>query len=168
MIDRSARRAFLRGRFQDTHAIRPPGAAPWQSFLEACTRCTDCATACPEQIIAFDADGLPVVDPQAGACTFCGACTEACPTEALTAGRPWPWTAKVADTCLSMNGVQCRACEDHCDDRAIRFRLALAGKATPEIDLEACTGCGACVDPCPVNAIALTRAPHTIQETAKC
>ncbi|WP_371227304.1 ferredoxin-type protein NapF [Roseovarius sp. 2305UL8-3] len=168
MVERSTRRAFLRGRFQDTNEIRPPGAAPWQSFLDTCTRCSDCANACPEQIITLDTDGLPVVDPRLGACTFCGACTEACPTKALTAGQPWLWHAAIASTCLSMNGVQCRACEDYCDDRAIRFRLALAGKASPEIDLEACTGCGACVAPCPVNAVTLARAPQPIKETATC
>ena len=37
--------------------------------------------------------------------------------------------------------------------RAIRFPLVAGGVPRPEIDTGACTGCGACVAPCPVNAI---------------
>ena len=168
MVDRSKRRAFLRGHFQDTQSIRPPGAIEWHNFVDQCDRCDACATACPEGIIAFDGEGFPVVEPQAGSCTFCGACTEACPTDALQPEQPWPWKALVSEACLSMGGIQCRACEDHCDQRAIRFRPALGGKTIPQIDMDNCTGCAGCVAPCPVGAISLARAPHNAKETVTC
>ena len=164
----SARRAFLRGKFRKNDPVRPFGAAGWQEFCDVCDRCDACAEACPDGIIAFDEDGFPVLDAQAGACTFCGDCTNACPTDALDVSRPWPWMASVGTTCLSTNGVQCRICEDQCDARAIRFRLALGGRSTPQIDMEACTGCAECVAPCPAGAISLTRAPRKEETMTTC
>ena len=37
---------------------------------------------------------------------------------------------------------------------AIRFRPTLGGVSQPELDRAACTGCSACVAPCPTHAIA--------------
>ena len=158
MTVETSRRAFLRGSFTETRpdqprAPRPYGAVSEAAFAEACTRCGDCARACPEQLIRRDSAGLPVLVFADTACTFCGACTEACETGALVAGTPWAWRADVDASCLSASGVQCRACEDFCDAQAIRFRLQTAGRALPQIDTEASTGSGACLAPCPTGAL---------------
>lgn len=148
-----ARRAFISGNFSASQTMRPPGALPHIQFEDSCSRCGECARACEENIIIFDRKGYPSVDFNRGECTFCGACTEACEESALTMDRPWSWRAEIGTSCLSLNGVQCRVCQDHCPTRAIRFRLIAGGGAEPSIDLNDCTGCGACVGPCPVNAV---------------
>lgn len=133
------------------------------AFEELCTQCGACAFACPEGIVMRDGEGFPVLDMSAGSCTFCGACTEACEAGALVAGAAFPWRAEVSEACLSLGGTPCRACEDRCDTDAIRFRPLLGGRSQPIFAADACTGCGACIAPCPAGAIALVplSSPHT-------
>ncbi|MBD4688740.1 4Fe-4S dicluster domain-containing protein, partial [Xanthomonas citri pv. citri] len=50
-----------------------------------------------------------------------------------------------------------RSCGDGCESRAIRFRPALGGIATLQLDLTACNGCGACLSVCPTSAISILR-----------
>ncbi|WP_193143016.1 MULTISPECIES: ferredoxin-type protein NapF [unclassified Meridianimarinicoccus] len=168
MATATSRREFLRGRVgPDARTVmRPPGVS--SAFLEACTRCADCITACPEGILVRDADNGPVVDFARGACTFCGQCAEACPTEALMPDRvaAWSWKARVADNCLSMNGVTCRSCQDSCEPAAISFRLALGGCSRPVVDLDQCTGCGGCAYSCPTGAIDFYHPEITNKEAA--
>ncbi|GAB6054484.1 hypothetical protein JCM17960_33040 [Magnetospira thiophila] len=103
-----------------------------------------------------------MVDFRRGECTFCGDCLSACKPQALLrAEGKTPWeahgdlTLQITEKCLSTRGVTCRVCGDQCDTRALRFRLVVGGHALPEIDQNACTGCGACIGPCPVGAIEL-------------
>ena len=104
--------------------------------------------------------GFPEVDFKRGECTFCGACAAACKDKALlhSDAQIWPWAIKahVAGACLAQRGVECRICGDHCAATAIRFSPRLGGPPLAEIDPAKCTGCGACVAPCPVNAISIT------------
>lgn len=161
MSQMTNRRAFLSARIlrDDSRAIRPPGAAT-AGFSDLCTRCGDCLKACPEHVISFDTNGFPVIGADAGTCTFCGECATSCPTPALVPEHvaDWPWRAEIAaSSCLSMNGVSCRLCQDNCELGAIRFRLRLGGRAEPALETELCTGCNACVTACPAGAIALNR-----------
>ena len=159
----ASRRAFLTGRLsgEDDSAMWPPGAAR-ENFPDLCTRCGDCVSVCPENVLALNAQGLPVFQPQDAGCTFCGDCADACKTEALDLARfaAWPWRAQVADTCLSLNAVSCRVCQDSCDQGAIGFRLKTGGSADPVLNDDACIGCGACATACPAGAISLQRAQH--------
>lgn len=154
-----SRRSFLRGRFRAAgDALRPPWAKAAGEFDHSCTRCGDCIEACPTRIIKSGPGGYPSVDFSVGECTFCGDCVTVCEPGALqrVEGRaPWALKLSIADGCLARQGVECRVCGECCETSVIRFRPKLGGVAEPGLDLARCTGCGACVAPCPVGAIAM-------------
>jgi ferredoxin-type protein NapF len=159
MSDPSSRRNFLRGRVATHRAQpRPPWALAEAAFTERCTRCGDCARACPTRIVRQGDGGYPTVDFSAGECTFCGECAARCQPGALLRkeGAPaWTLRATIGDGCLAKRFVECRVCGEMCDAGAIRFRPQLGGIAQPELDTTACNGCGACVASCPTGAIAV-------------
>ena len=158
MVDAS-RRGFFRGRPRPRVENRPPWALPEASFIDICTRCNDCLSACPEAIIISGDGGFPTIDFKRGECTFCADCITACKPHALIRSDEQPaWSIKasIAPSCLPHKGVECRSCGDYCDSRAIRFNPRIGGSPLPVIDAERCTGCGACVAPCPVNAITIS------------
>lgn len=154
-----SRRNFLRGKFAETDAsiLRPPGASA--CFEQQCTECGKCQDACPENIIVIGKDRRPVVNFDLGACTFCSACADVCPTDALKPDlvSEWSWRAEAGESCLSSQGITCRACEDACEPLAIRFRLSTGGKSHPVIDISQCTGCGDCAYSCPARAITFVK-----------
>ncbi len=147
---------MLRGKWRsESSPVRPPWARPDGRFNSLCDGCGECLAACPEGIIRVDYGAIPELDFGQGPCSLCGACVEACPTGALAelGQRPFPGTARIASSCLSVQGIACRLCEEHCEPRAIRFRPALGGRAQPEIEAAACTACGACAHICPAHAV---------------
>lgn len=154
------RRALLRGRTVVEQPLRPPWSGEEGTFLDACTSCGDCLPACPEGVLVEGAGGHPRFDPTRGECTFCGACVEVCAPQALAFRRadpPWRLKATITSACLTYRGVVCLSCRDACGEAAIRFRPAVGG-SRPELDVERCTGCAACVNVCPTAAI-LVEAP---------
>lgn len=158
MVDLS-RRAFFRGRPRPRIEKRPPWALTESEFIDHCTRCNDCIKACPTHILVVGDGGYPTVDFREGECTFCGDCVTACQPKALlrTEGQPaWPYKAVIGEDCLPRQGVECRVCGDFCDARAIRFPPRQGGSPLPEVDTEKCTGCGACVAPCPTVAVTIS------------
>lgn len=165
-----SRRALFTGRMAkpvDT-PVRPPWSIPEQTFLDACTQCAQCQDVCSEGIIHRGGGGFPEIDFLSGECTFCGDCAQVCEPGAIVAANiyralPWERVAQLDATCLSQNGVMCRVCGDRCDARAIRFQLAVGGVAHPIIDVSACTGCGACVAPCPVGAVKIIEIKAQVQ-----
>jgi ferredoxin-type protein NapF len=155
------RRQFLRGDFRSRPApLLPPWAGPRSEFLERCTRCGACLTACPSGILAAGDGDYPTVDFHRGECTFCGACVGACGPRALHARGTAPWSliAVVHESCLAWQGIDCRRCGELCASGALRIFAVMASATLPVIDAPRCTGCGACVAPCPVTAIQLREA----------
>ncbi len=164
MVRKIDRSQFLRGTLWGRRPpLRPPWSGPEVSFIDFCRRGGACIDACPEGILIAGRGRLPEVDFARGECSFCGKCAQVCPTGALSlanavgdadgAQRPWTATAAPTDACLSMKGVSCRVCAEHCEAGAIRFALAVGGGARPVIEPALCSGCGACVAPCPADAI---------------
>lgn len=154
------RAQFLRGNWRGVADIMPP---PWalldDAFFKACTQCAECITACPDNILCVGDKGYPQVDFQRGECTFCGDCERVCKPNALqdTHQGAWSYRAQINNQCLSLKAVMCRTCADCCDTRAITFQLAVGGFSSPEINANNCTGCGACIAPCPTGSIEITK-----------
>lgn len=148
------RRSFLRGRQLD---IRPPWALEVEEFFKKCSGCHQCLVACPEGILSKDGFGYPLVDFRRGECIFCAKCEESCPEGALLniGQEPWHHKAHIAESCLNKKGTLCRTCGEECEARAINFPLQDTGFARPLLDRERCTGCGACLRVCPVQAITM-------------
>jgi len=162
-----SRSQFLRGDFTGRHsAIRPPWAMGEADFVEYCTRCEDCLRACPEGILIRGHGGFPEVDFRRGECTFCHACADACrPGVIADQGRAEAWSLAPridAAACLAWQGVVCFTCQEQCETAAITLQWQAGGVMRPEFDAQACSGCGACVRPCPGRAITLaSRSPDS-------
>jgi ferredoxin-type protein NapG len=147
--------------------LRPPGAIDETAFLLTCTRCGDCGTACPTDVIRFlppsagAAVGTPYIDPMTNPCDLCGKCMPACEPQALlliTDPREVRMGTAVlnTDTCWAHQGQPCDLCYQRCPypDEAIRM---VAGK--PEILADKCTGCGECVYACVSTPVSLKIKP---------
>ncbi|QLG87751.1 ferredoxin-type protein NapF [Chitinibacter bivalviorum] len=158
-VDQS-RRSLLFGRkpaVKTAPIFRPPWAI--EQFTEQCTRCGECLSACPSQIIVAGDGGFPEIDFSRGECTFCGECRDACQPKALSliAEMAWAQHIEIASDCMAQQGVDCRVCGEMCDAKAIHFQLSLGRVAQPIIESDLCTGCGACVAPCPSAAIKMVQ-----------
>lgn len=162
-----SRRSFLSGRAAMPPAQpRPPWALEARQFIERCTRCDACLSHCPTRLLIRGDGGYPTLDFTAGHCSFCGECVRQCAPHALVRTAPeapaWTLRARIAPHCLPERGVECRVCGESCPTGAIRFRPRAGGPARPGLDPARCTGCGACLAPCPVRAIDI--APSQPQE----
>jgi ferredoxin-type protein NapG len=123
-----------------TDWLRPPGAVSEALFLERCTKCGDCAKACPHESIVPHQDGTPVIFPDQVPCYLCDdvPCIAACATEALLA---------VPDMQAIRMGVA-----------VVNHRLCTAGQ-----------GCHACVSKCPTDALAMDfDAQHLVVTGERC
>ena len=141
--------------------MRPPGAIDEEGFLQHCTRCGDCISACPHKAIVLapsqlrEAAGTPMIQPDHQPCLMCEdfPCITACSVDALTRrAGVMMGTAKITEhLCLAHHGTTCTVCSERCPvSGAITIT---AGK--PSVHESACTGCGVCryVCPAPENAI---------------
>ncbi|PJC86867.1 ferredoxin-type protein NapF [Vibrio sp. HA2012] len=160
MVDITRRRLF--SRLPKAHINNQvPERMPWTvaepAFVESCTRCGKCIGVCETGIIISGEGGFPEIDFHRGECTFCGLCLQGC-TEPVFISQtqlPWQQVADIGEQCLAYHGVECRSCGDMCGYAAIQFHLQAGKIAVPVVNLDECTGCGACIRPCPVDAITI-------------
>ncbi|WP_076411130.1 ferredoxin-type protein NapF [Shewanella sp. UCD-KL12] len=151
-INQSRRRLFNR---KKSSAIRPPWSKTDIEFTDICTRCDKCIKACETQILIRGDGGFPEINFANDECTFCKKCADICPEPVFnkTEQTPWESIALVLEPCLANKGIWCQSCKDACDARAISFKPGIGQAPKPIIDIDTCTGCGACVSPCPADAI---------------
>jgi len=158
VVEEVARRA--EDRVAPRRYIRPPGAAREPEFLALCTRCGDCASACPVHAIrtappsAGLAAGTPLLEPAITACVVCVdmPCAKSCETGALVVPADGWASVHMAvleldtERCITFNGSACGVCARACPvgERA----LALDDKGRPVLKAEGCVGCGVCVTSC--------------------
>jgi ferredoxin-type protein NapG len=134
--------------------IRPPGAIDEEEFLIACTRCDDCAYACPHNAIfkptyaAVGAYGdTPYLDLKDKACEYCEdmPCITSCKTGALVKEPQYLklGIAKLDEThCLAAQGQYCDYCTKQCPTGI--DALKIGDNRIPVINKEICVGCGKC------------------------
>ncbi|HEU4563862.1 MAG TPA: 4Fe-4S dicluster domain-containing protein [Gemmatimonadaceae bacterium] len=156
-LERAA--SAVAGTLAPSSYIRPPGALPEAGFIAACTRCGECARACPAGAIltlppgAGLAAGTPALDPAATACLMCAdmPCVASCPTDALSLpARGWSgvrlariWIEE--ERCIAHRDVSCGVCARVCPVGEDALALDARGRPVPG---DACTGCGQCVGAC--------------------
>ena len=147
---------------------RPPGAIVEASFLTDCTRCGECASACPHAAIhtyresAGVLAGTPVLLPDQRPCHMCEGfpCAAACKEGALISPEHATWplgeVRLARERCIAYAGPDCGACASLCPSEIEALRLV---RGRPIIDSDTCVGCGRCIEACPVLPAAIEFLP---------
>lgn len=150
---RTTRRQFLRT--GNKGEVQRPPWTDEERVKESCTSCGACISACPEAILIAGPAKTPIVDFSLGACSFCQNCVSACDENVFsdTSEPPWNLKAGIKNNCMLSNGISCQICADSCLEEALKFDLSHFPSGKMNIETEACTGCGACLSVCPINAI---------------
>jgi ferredoxin-type protein NapF len=158
-LDNPARRRLFKGKMNRQNEIRLPWVVSEAVFVKNCTQCQDCLSVCETQIIVKDELGYPMVDFSKGECTDCKKCINICneplfkTASQIQAEKPWPIQFEIAKSCLALNDVYCQSCRDVCEPSAIKFSYNTSSIPSPNLHIDDCTQCGACVEVCPQNAI---------------
>ena len=148
--------------------LRPPGMQSEEAFVNTCSRCGHCETACPVQAIKIDwngaiAGGLPYIDADTQPCIMCDGlhCMRQCPSGALQEVAAIDIDMGTAqwdpNTCLRSAGQPCTDCIDHCPIGNLAIELK-----NNEIHVieDGCTGCGSCQHACPSVPKSIVVIPH--------
>ncbi len=131
---------------------RPPSAVHEDDFLERCSGCGLCVTACPNQIIQIT-NGVAQLDLELSWCSHCLQCKTVCHTGALDSPisdcllRP-----TVTSNCDPQIAIYCAQCRDACQ----RGAITMSANHSPQINTELCNGCNACRSQCPSSAIEMS------------
>jgi ferredoxin len=167
-------------------AVCPPGAQSLDRYLNRCTACHLCVSACPTHVLqpaqleyGFTGWLRPRLDFHKSFCNYdCIRCGEVCPTGAIARlALPEKQVTRIGravlqvDLCVvKRDGTECAACSEHCPTKAVDTVPYRGNLRLPEVKAELCIGCGACEFACPVvpeKAIKVTgRRRHEVAEKA--
>lgn len=143
--------------------IRPPGAIDEAEFVKRCIRCHKCGENCPNDVIRFvgpegppEARGTPYLVPREKGCILCQTCNNGCPSGALRPvdpeAYPPPPHMKMGvaeldpNLCHSNHGYICGICIRACPYEGVA--MTAGPWESPQINEEACVGCGLCEQAC--------------------
>ena len=151
-------------------AATPPGSRHVDRFLDRCTGCGLCISACPTRVLqpatmqhGFRGVMKPHLDFSKGFCNFdCNICSTVCPEGAILplelAEKKKTQLALAAfdrSHCIvQQSHTECGACTEHCPTKALDTRE----EQFPRCEAEKCYACHACVETCPKKAISLETA----------
>lgn len=154
---------------EPTVFLRPPGAKPGDEFETLCSRCGQCAQACPVKCIQLDntnqvGDGFPYIVPALAPCVVCDeqACMKICPSGALTLVDKFHIQMGLAvvthDSCLRYHGEDCRLCLESCP---LGEQAIVVSDATGRVLVKpgGCVGCGMCEQACPTQPTSIQIQP---------
>ena len=152
-----------------SRAICPPGSHSIDQFLDRCTACHLCISACPTHVLQpafldYGLEGLlrPKLEYAKAYCLFeCTRCSEVCPDGAISLldlATKSVTQIGVADfyqsrCVVEVNGTDCAACSEHCPTKAVTTRPYHDHLRLPVLDQNLCIGCGACEYACPVKPV---------------
>lgn len=143
------------GAIEAQAVVRPPGGQDENAFMSKCIRCNECAEVCPHRIIrpAHLENGIlnfrtPTLNFDSGHCDWCAEdnggiplCVKVCPTQALSTSAG----ATFENTVLGIARIDMQTC--------LAYRL---------------TGCRACVEACPLEAISLDSENRPVVDEGLC
>ena len=148
-------------------SISPPGSLGIARFLDRCTACQLCVSACPTHVLqpAFLEYGFagimkPRLDFNLSFCNFeCHRCADICPDGAILPlaladkklTRLGVARIDYSKCIVKANGTDCAACSEHCPTQAVSTVPFSANLRLPQMHPELCIGCGACEYACPVR-----------------
>jgi ferredoxin len=162
----------------------PPGARSVDRYLDSCTACGLCVSACPSKVLGashklFGLRGLlaPVLDYAVSYCQYeCTSCLDICPSGSLERLRlEQKKLVKIGDAALVRercivftSKTKCGACAEHCPTGAVHMVPSSTGIPEPVFTSSICIGCGACHHACPVRPErAITVTGLAVHETAE-
>jgi ferredoxin len=164
--------------------ICPPGSGSIDRFLDRCTACQLCVSACPTHVLQpawtdYGLSGLmkPRMDYSTAFCNFtCRECGEVCPSGAITlldlAEKQVTQIGEarfVKEKCIVIvKGTDCAACSEHCPTKAVYTVPYGDNLRLPTVNSDLCIGCGGCEYACPAQPEkAITVSSHRQHGRAK-
>lgn len=164
--------------------ICPPGSGSVARFLDRCTACQLCVSACTTHVLqpAFLEYGFagimkPRLDFTHAFCNFeCNRCTEVCPDGAILplaladkkVTRLGVASIDYGKCIVKVHGTDCAACAEHCPTQAVSTVPYGDNLRLPTMHPELCIGCGACEYACPVRPTrAITIQGHAVHSIAE-
>lgn len=155
--------------------ITPPGSSSVERFLNRCTACQLCISACPSHVLkpAFLEYGLlgmmkPRMDYNYSFCNYdCTECGQVCPDGAISelvlekkqVTRIGSAHLDLTKCVVKVKGKDCAACSEHCPTKAVNTIPYGNNLRLPEVNDDLCIGCGACQYACPEAAITVEGLP---------
>ena len=160
-----------------TPVICPPGSGGIDQFLNRCTACQLCVSACPTHVLqptwaGYGLAGLmkPRMDYSTSFCNFdCRVCGEVCPTGAIRLlDLAEKQVTQIGEAHLDdkkcivvTKGTDCAACSEHCPTKAVYTIPYGDNLRLPKVNRDLCIGCGGCEHACPVLPVkAITVSGH--------